>query len=264
RVTCHSADYLQRRAELQELESITVVGSGQSAAEVYADLLSGIDEHGYTLTWVTRSPRFFPMEYTKLTLELTSPEYTSYFQTLPGGTRDALLREQRSLYKGISGDLVNQIYDELYRRQVLGGTETTLITNTAVTGASTLTDGVRLDLHHVEQDEAFSLDTQGVVFATGYTREVPGFLSPIRDRITWDDRGRFVADENYAIDLHGTEIFVQNAEEHTHGFVAPDLGMGAYRNSVLIAAMLGREAYPVEKRIAFQEFGIPDHLRSAP
>ena len=36
--------------------------------------------------------------------------------------------------------------------------------------------------------------------------------------------------------------------------------MGAYRNSVLIAAMLGREVYPIEKRIAVQSFGVPDHL----
>jgi len=37
--------------------------------------------------------------------------------------------------------------------------------------------------------------------------------------------------------------------------------MGAFRNSVLIAAMLGREVYPIEKRIAFQEFGVPDRFR---
>ncbi|KRF20012.1 alcaligin biosynthesis protein [Nocardioides sp. Soil797] len=264
RVTCHSADYLRHRAELQQLESITVVGSGQSAAEVYADLLSDIDQHGYTLNWVTRSPRFFPMEYTKLTLEMTSPEYTAYFQELSAETRDTLLRDQRSLYKGISGDVINQIYDELYRREVQGDTRTTLVTNTAVTGADLTPDGVRLDLHHVEQDEHFSLDTQGLVFATGYRREVPAFLSPIRDRIRWDDHRRFLADAHYAIDHNGSEIFAQNAEEHTHGFVAPDLGMGAHRNSVIIAAMLGREVYPVEKRIAFQDFGVPDHLRTQP
>ena len=40
----------------------------------YLGLLEGITEHGYHLTWITRSPRFFPMEYTKLTLEMTSPE----------------------------------------------------------------------------------------------------------------------------------------------------------------------------------------------
>ncbi|MDT0203015.1 SidA/IucD/PvdA family monooxygenase [Nocardioides sp. AE5] len=262
---CHSGDYLARKATLQQQESITIVGSGQSAAEIYLDLLGGIDDHGYALNWVTRSPRFFPMEYTKLTLEMTSPEYTAHFQSLPADVRERLLREQRGLYKGISSDLIDRIHDELYRRETLGGTTTTLVTNTAVTGASTSGDGVRLDLHHVEADEAFALETGAVVFATGYGREVPAFLAPIRDRINWDDRGRFLASPTYAIDsavTGGNEIFVQNAEEHTHGFVAPDLGMGAYRNSVIIAAMTGREVYPIEKRIAFQEFGVPDHLRT--
>ena len=52
------------------------------------------------------------------------------------------------------------------------------------------------------------------------------------------------------------EVFVQNAEEHTHSVLAPDLGMGAYRNSVIINAITGREVYPVEERIAFQHFGV--------
>jgi lysine N6-hydroxylase len=50
---------------------------------------------------------------------------------------------------------------------------------------------------------------------------------------------------------------VQNAELHTHGSTAPDLGMAAYRNSCIIRDMLGREPYPIEKSIAFQEFGAP-------
>jgi lysine N6-hydroxylase len=62
----------------------------------------------------------------------------------------------------------------------------------------------------------------------------------------------------YAIDVTGAEIYVQNAEEHTHSLTAPDLGMGAYRNSMIIAAMLGKEVYPVERRIAFQRFGAPE------
>jgi lysine N6-hydroxylase len=33
--------------------------------------------------------------------------------------------------------------------------------------------------------------------------------------------------------------------------------MGAYRNSVILAQVLGREVYPVERRIAFQQFGMP-------
>lgn len=254
----HSSTYLAHKEELQRLDSITIVGSGQSAAEIYRDLLAESPDHGYHLTWLTRSPRFFPMEYTKLTLEMTSPEYTAYFQGLPAPTRDRLLREQRSLYKGISGDLVDEIFDLHYRLRVQGdGPRTTLLTSTTVRGARARGTAYDLDCRHDETGEGFSMSTQGLVLATGYAAQVPAFLDPVRDRIAWDERGRYVVSPTYAIDHGGTEIFVQNAEEHTHGFVAPDLGMGAYRNSVIIAAMTGREVYPIEKRIAVQTFGAP-------
>jgi lysine N6-hydroxylase len=253
----HSADYLAAKRRLQRLDSITIVGSGQSAAEIYLDLLSGIDEHGYHLTWLTRSPRFFPMEYTKLTLEMTSPEYVRYHHALPAPTRDRLAREQRSLYKGISGELVDTIFDTLYARSVAGDVRTTLRTGVEVTGARYDGERYTLDLHHAEQGRSFTAQTQGLVLATGYAPRVPAFLDPVRDRIRWDARGRYDVSLGYAVDHAGDEIFVQNAEEHTHSLTAPDLGMGAYRNSVIIRALTGREVYPVEERIAFQEFGAP-------
>ena len=257
----HSSAYLDHKAELQRLGSITIVGSGQSAAEIYRDLLAESPDHGYRLTWLTRSPRFFPMEYTKLTLEMTSPEYTSYFHDLPPATRDRLGREQRHLYKGISADLVDEIFDLHYRLRVQGeGPRTTRVTNTTVTGATRdpAGDGAcELACHHDETGEDFTLRTDGLVLATGYAAEVPSFLDPVRDRIRWDGRGRFDVARGYTVDHDDREIFVQNAEEHTHGLAAPDLGMGAYRNSVIIAAMTGREVYPIEKQIAVQTFGAP-------
>ena len=56
----HSGNYLQDKPRLQGKRSITVVGSGQSAAEIYYDLLQDIDRHDYQLNWITRAPRFFP------------------------------------------------------------------------------------------------------------------------------------------------------------------------------------------------------------
>ena len=37
----------------------------------------------------------------------------------------------------------------------------------------------------------------------------------------------------------------------------PDLGMAAYRNSCILREITGREVYPVERSIAFQQFGPP-------
>ncbi|WP_101523235.1 lysine N(6)-hydroxylase/L-ornithine N(5)-oxygenase family protein [Nocardioides houyundeii] len=260
-VGIHSSDYLHRKAELQATGSITVVGSGQSAAEVYADLLADQPAHGYALSWVTRSPRFFPMEYTKLTLELTSPEWSAHFQGLPAQTRARVQAGQAALSKGISAETIDAIHDALYARSLDDDLDTTLLTATEVTGATRDGAGWRLGLRHTETEEEFALRTDSVVLATGYAAGVPAFLAPVRDRLRLDDRGRYLASATFSVDHEGREIFVQNGEEHTHGFVAPDLGMGAMRNSVIIAAMLGREVYPVEKRIAFQEFGVPDRLR---
>ena len=254
----HSSDYLHRKDELQATDAITVVGSGQSAAEVYRDLLDDARDRGYHLTWVTRSARFFPMEYTKLTLEMTSPEYTAYFQSLPLELRDRLVGEHKPLYKGISGDLVDDVYDTLYRLGLDGPVPTDLHAGATVTAASW--DGeagrYRLGLRHDETGTPFWLDSASVVLATGYRPAVPDLVEPLRDRLHWDERGRYAVAADYTIDDEH-RVFVQNAEEHTHGFVAPDLGMGAFRSSVIVNTMTGREVYPVEERIAFQTFGAP-------
>ncbi|MEZ0109542.1 lysine N6-hydroxylase [Catenulispora sp. EB89] len=258
----HSADYLSAKALLQSKESVTVVGSGQSAAEIYLDLLADAGTDTYHLSWVTRSPRFFPLEYTKLTLEMTSPDYVDYFHALPEATRYRLEAEQKGLFKGIDAVLINEIFDTLYLKSVRGPVATRLVTNTEVRGASYDSAGgtYTLDLHHEEQDRAFSLATQGLVLATGYRYQFPDFLEPVRDRIRFDNNGRFDVARNYTIDAAGREIFLQNAGTHTHSITSPDLGMGAYRNSWIISEMLGRDYYPVEKTITFQEFGAPDGL----
>jgi putrescine N-hydroxylase len=256
----HNAGYLHGKAALQSKDGITVVGSGQSAAEIYYDLLADTGPGGYQLNWVTRSPRFFPLEYTKLTLEMTSPEYADYFHALPEDTRYRLEGRQKGLFKGIDADLINGIYDLLYQKSVKGPVPTRLFTNSALTAASfdESSGTYTLGLHHTEQKRDFSVSTRGLVLATGYHYRPPAFLEPVRDRIRWDRHDRFDVARNYSIDQTGRGIFLQNGGTHTHSVTSPDLGMGAYRNSWIIHELLGREVYPIEKAIAFQEFGAPE------
>ncbi|WHM38637.1 lysine N(6)-hydroxylase/L-ornithine N(5)-oxygenase family protein [Streptomyces sp. BPTC-684] len=254
----HNSRYLDHKEALQKKESITLVGSGQSAAEIYYDLLSEIDVHGYRLNWVTRSPRFFPLEYTKLTLEMTSPEYVDYFHALPEATRYRLETQQKGLFKGIDSELIDAIFDLLYQKNLKGPVGTRLLTNSSLNTASydAASGTYTLGLRQEEQEKDFSLTTEGLVLATGYKYAEPEFLAPVADRLKRDGRGRFDVARNYAIDTNGGEIFLQNAAVHTHSITSPDLGMGAYRNAYIIGELLGREYYPVEKSIAFQEFAV--------
>lgn len=255
----HTSTYLNDKQALQAKKSITVIGSGQSAAEIYYDLLQEIDTRGYTLNWITRSPRFFPLEYSKLTLEMTSPEYIDYFHQLPMHKRDALMCSQKGLYKGINIDLINNIYDLLYNKSLLGPVKTNLFTNTELQGCryNERTADFELTLYQEEQESRYTFQTEGLVLSTGYCYKTPPFIKPLLSRIRFDDKGRFAVNRNYTIDAAGKEIFVQNAELHTHGLVTPDLGMACYRNAYIIREMLGREYYPVERKIAFQQFTAP-------
>ncbi|WP_203141944.1 lysine N(6)-hydroxylase/L-ornithine N(5)-oxygenase family protein [Marinobacter mangrovi] len=256
----HASDYLNRKEELQSRNAITLVGSGQSAAEIFYDLLQDIDSHHYTLNWLTRSPRFFPLEYSKLTLEMTSPEYVDYFFSLPREKRDHLVTHQKHLYKGINTDLINAIHDLLYTKRLAGHVPVNLQTNAALLEARFNRQRQRYDLtfEQVEQQRRFHHQTEALVLATGYQYRPPAFLEGIADRIRWDDQGRFDVRRNYSIDREGSRIFVQNAELHTHGFVTPDLGMACYRNSCILRELTGGEPYPIEERIAFQQFGVSD------
>lgn len=254
----HTSNYLYQKEALQQKASITLVGGGQSAAEIYYDLLQDIDTKGYQLNWVTRSPRFFPLEYSKLTLEMTSPEYVDYFYNLPAAKRDALINKQKHLYKGINASLINDIYDLLYVKRLDGAVNTRLFTNTALERTAFNGEQFTLGLYQDEQEKSFELESEGLVLATGYAYQLPDFLEGISQHIQWDKQGRFDVNRNYSIDKQGGRIFVQNAELHTHGFVTPDLGMACYRNSCIIRDISGKEHYPIEERIAFQEFAAPD------
>ena len=262
----HSADYLTHRTTAHGADRVTVVGSGQSAAEVFADLLAH-RAHGSAqrLDWRTRSRGFLPMEYSKLGLEHFTPEYTAYFHGLPEERRDDLRSGQDLLYKGISSDTSGAIYDALYEATI-DADDPPVDYRSACELRSLEPEpepgerGWRLGFHHLDQDAAFEHHADVVVLATGYE---PGALPldpATAELVERDERGRPVIDLDYRVRLGGqpkSTLFVQNGELHTHGVGAPDLGLGAQRNAVLVNALADREVYAVRERNVFQSFGAP-------
>ncbi|WP_120995023.1 lysine N(6)-hydroxylase/L-ornithine N(5)-oxygenase family protein [Stutzerimonas urumqiensis] len=252
----HSSGYLAERARLQAGRSITVVGSGQSGAEVYHDLLQGSERHGYTLNWVTRAPRFFQMEDAKLTLELITPEYGDYFYDLDPATKAEVLDDQRSIYNGINQSLIERLYALLDERRHRDAPPTRLLTCMALEACRRAPDGRgwELDFRHTQLGRRYRHRVDGVVFATGYRHQVPAFVEGIRARIRWNSQGQYAPSKRWAVDHHNREIFVQNVGLQSHGLTNPDLGLACHRNSRLLAELTGHDHYPSEPRTAFQDF----------
>lgn len=263
----HTASYLHRRERCLDADSITVVGSGQSAAEVFLDLLDHQPEGGYRLDWLTRSDGFFPMEYSKLGLQHFTPEYTQYVYDLPQETKDELIPDQDLLYKGIDPDTSAEIYDLLYRRSI-GDREPDigLFATTEVSAIEETNRGYRLACEQTQTEREFTHESEVVVLGTGYERPTPDCLDPLSDRIAYDDHGRFRITEDYRLELPRIEgrAFVQNAELHTHGVGTPDLGLGCYRNTHIVNQLLGREIYPLDTDTVYQDFSLEQFLERAP
>ena len=118
---------------------------------------------------------------------------------------------------------------------------------------------IELRTEHVQQHRAQRPVTDAVVLATGYTERPAGaLLGNIARGLRRDRSGRLVVNPEYRLvpdePIPGS-VFVQNAEEHTHGPGTPDLGLAAWRSAVILNAVTGREVYRLPARTAFTTFG---------
>ncbi|MER7373201.1 SidA/IucD/PvdA family monooxygenase [Streptomyces lanatus] len=261
----HAADYLDHRETLLAAEHVTVIGSGQSGAEIFLDLLRHRPAGREKLHWLGRTAAFAPMEYSKLGLEHFTPDYTRYFQALTEPVRDQLVASQWQLHKGIDAATLAAIHDELYRRTLHGGwPDAVLSPGVRVRTAGRIaTTKVELHLEHIHQNTRSRMTTDAVVLATGYReRSLDRILAGLDPYMRRDSRERPRIDEQYrlvldpAVSSAGCDIYVQNAERHTHGVGAPDLGLAAWRSAGILNSLTGKETYPLPRRTAFTTFGL--------
>ncbi|MGW5654764.1 lysine N(6)-hydroxylase/L-ornithine N(5)-oxygenase family protein [Streptomyces humi] len=258
----HAADYLDHREAFLAAEHVTVVGSGQSGAEVFLDLLRNRPAGCEKLHWIGRSEAFAPMEYSKLGLEHFTPDYTRYFHSLGEPVRDRLVASQWQLHKGIDADTMAAIHDELYRRTLHGGWPDAVLTPGVQvrTAGRIATTKVELHLEHVQQGGRSRLTTDAVVLATGYRERPLGrLLAGLDPYLRRDSSERPRVDERFRLVLDPSvsgAAYVQNAELHTHGVGAPDLGLAAWRSATILNSLTGKEPYPLPARTAFTSFGL--------
>ncbi|MEW2392720.1 SidA/IucD/PvdA family monooxygenase [Streptomyces venezuelae] len=263
----HSADYLDHRELLRTADHVTVIGSGQSGAEIFLDLLRTRPAGREKIHWLARTEAFAPMEYSKLGLEHFTPDYTRYFHALPEAVRDGLVPHQWQLHKGIDTDTITAIHDELYRRTLHGGWPDAVLTPgvSVRTAGRVATTRVELHLEHLQQGTRSRLTTDAVVLATGYReRPLDQLLAGLDPYIRKDSSARPRIDDQYRLVLDPSvtgSVYVQNAERHTHGVGTPDLGLAAWRSATILNNLTGRNPYPQPQRTAFTSFGLqtPDH-----
>jgi lysine N6-hydroxylase len=85
-------------------------------------------------------------------------------------------------------------------------------------------------------------------------------LSAIDPLVRRDAAGRWVINRDHSAgtdDALTGRLFVSNADLHSHGVAAPDLGIGAIRNATILNSVAGRELFRLPKSTAFTNFALP-------
>lgn len=268
----HSAEFIPWRKRLESCRRVTVIGSGQSAAEcilaLYATLSPERIADGASIQWLTRSPGFHPMESSKLGQECFTPAYMNHFHTLSRERRHQVVAGQGGLYKGIGYSTITKIFEALYEASI-GGRDPglSLLPNCEVEQLLPLADrnALQVNFRHRHLEQPGSIETDAIILATGYQHNWPEWFENLKATVlATDERGNVRVNEDFTAqrrDVGRGHIFVQNAEIFQHGIGSPDLGLGAWRNAIIANKLLGREQFRLPQQSSFQSFGIPEHAR---
>ena len=111
---------------------------------------------------------------------------------------------------------------------------------------------------HKTTQQAFYLDADHVIAATGYRTPQLSFMEKISSLIERDSKHRWKITQDYQL-VHSAcgNIFVQNQEMHSHGVGTPDLGLGAYRSAVIANQLVQQTLYELgDQPQTFQHFDL--------
>ncbi|OXS64371.1 ornithine monooxygenase [Bacillus sp. DSM 27956] len=257
----HTSKYLFHKKTTMQGASITIVGSGQSAAEVFFDLLKEQENHSYQLTWLTRSEGILQLESSKLGQEFFAPDYVDYFHGLSYEKRMEALKTLDQLRNGIDPDTLNNIYNILYNHSVRDqSTRTTIQPLTEVNEVRDEGDGYVLSCRQWQENREFMYQSDKVILATGYKPNIPEwFFEEFEDKIVWEDDKKFKVSRNYQLQFkekpdRDHHFYTVTNLEHSHGAGATNLGLAVDRNIHIINDIVGKEVYEVQRDTIFSQF----------
>ncbi|KMK75330.1 lysine N(6)-hydroxylase/L-ornithine N(5)-oxygenase family protein [Alkalihalobacillus pseudalcaliphilus] len=253
----HTSQYVHSAQSIKQGKAITVMGSGQSAAEVFYDLLLEQKYYEYELTWFTRSGGFFQKEDAKLGKEVFSPEYVHYFHELPFQERLDALETLDPLRNGVDPKTLQAIYHLLYNRSIDRDLAVTIQPTTEANGIKARDGGYELSCKQWQEGHKFTYPTDKLILATGYKPKLPQWLEHYQDEIFWEDEKRFKVSKDYRLVFKNerpNHLFTLTNIEHSHGASATNLGLSVLRNQTIINTVVGKDIYPEPSKAVFQQF----------
>lgn len=237
----HSSRYLERIGqccpEREGRYRLAVIGSGQSAAEIYSDLAGRYPQADISL--VMRAHAMRPADDSPFVNEIFDPAFTDVVYHQPKAARQQLIRSlSHTNYSVVNLDLIESIYQDLYQLKVIGSSQRRLLANRQIQAVAATDAGIRLNLRDSQNggEELHEFDL--LVLATGYRRDAHWHLLEGVERHLHKEAE---LERSYRLPTRPgfqPSIFLQGCCEDSHGLSDTLLSVVAVRSHEVVEALL--------------------------
>lgn len=220
----HSHEFLGRLqrdfADPQRAWRFAVVGSGQSAAEIFQYLYTNYPNADVTA--LIRRFAYKPADNSNFVNEIFFPQIEDLLFNLPEDKRQMVITAHRDTnYSCVDLELIEAIYHDLYSAEIVGEDRFRIQPFRELTGISEGEQSACLHLRNVLDETSEELEVDGAVLATGFTRpSIPPQIDRLTPYLELDAQGRPQTDRRWRLLQRAAfhpRVFLQGFCESTHG-----------------------------------------------
>ncbi len=243
----HASEMALRNPDLSG-KRVTIVGGGQSGADLFLNIFRAEWGQPKQLDWISRRNNYNALDEAAFANEYFTPEYVDGFYTLNDSAKQHMLAEQKMTSDGITSESLLAIYRAMYHQfEVLREKPwARLLPSRSLTAIHPQGNSYQLVTHHHLDQGKETFDSDVTIFATGYQQERPAFLKPLASRLMTTADYQYRVAPDFTLDWRGPHdncLFAVNAGMHSHGIAEPQLSLMAWRSARILNRVLGREQF---------------------
>jgi L-ornithine N5-monooxygenase len=255
----HTSEYLTKIGSVlpdaDKAYSIAVVGSGQSAAEVFNDLHTRYPNASTRL--IMRDTALRPSDDSPFVNEVFDPSAVDTFYQADRHHRDEAIKKNRATnYSVVRLPLLEHIYESMYTQSIEDPDRTKWqhqilpsrdVMDVAEAG---LNKTIKLALRRLDsadgKDEDYA-SFDAVILATGYKRDQHIAMLEACQEINSSKDGSWTPNRDYSLNLDRSKvesdvgIWLQGANESSHGLADSLLSIIATRSGELVQSIFGSD-----------------------
>lgn len=218
-----------------------VVGSGQSAAELFCYLLNHYPDADVTAT--IRRFSYKPVDDSDFTNEIFFPQMVDMLYDLPGEKRRLVLDDCRDTnYAVVDLALIRRIYRCLYQEKVAGKNRARIRPFLELARVEEREGEVAAEFLHRLHDQRLTLMADALVLGTGYAwRRRHPMLAGLAPHLRLDEAGAYRIERDYRLATDPgflPRVYLQGFSEETHGASETVLSLLPVRAGDILRSML--------------------------